>query len=237
MKIAVILHLYYHDLWEEFSNELKKFGNKPFDLYVSLVDGSHAYEKQQMMQQKIVQEYPQALVFMVENKGLDIGSFLKVIGYFFRFGKEYDLILKLHSKKSIHTCGKLKGEDWRKELYQPLLENVSGLLNFMEKNHEIGMIGSKQHMSDFEGENRPAINYLENLLNIEAPHKIFVGGTMFWIRFSILKAYLTPKLIEEIADRLEEGYFTDYEMPRYTHAMERIFGYMISDNRKVIAGI
>lgn len=237
MKIAVVLHLYYHDLWEEFSSALKNFGEIPFDLYVTLVNGSCSPAQQQLMRKKITAGFPNAVVFMAENKGLDIGSFLQVINYFYSFGKEYDLILKLHSKKSIHSCGAQQGESWRQELYQPLLENVAGLLNFLEKNQQIGMVGSKRHIYDYEGVNCPAIYDLESLLSLQTPQRFFIGGTMFWIRHSALKAYLNPENIAAISSKLETGYFTDDKVPRYTHAMERIFGYMISGQQKEIAGI
>lgn len=236
MKIAVVLHLYYHDLWEEFSEQLKRI-NHGFDLYVTLTIGSSPDMKLHTMREQILLEYPRARVFVLENKGLDIGAFLIVLKNLISSGEQYDLLLKLHSKKSILSCGPQRGEYWRKELYRPLFDNLPRIIELMQTNEQIGMVGSRLHLYDFEGVNIPTINYFRDLLNIHTPQRIFVGGTMFWVRYTILTDYLNPSLIDEIIHKLEDGYFTDAGIPRFTHAMERIFGYMISDSQKVIAGI
>lgn len=237
MRVAVVLHLYYQDLWQEFSNYLRKSGMGEFDLYISFTREAAPAMDTLKVQNHILREYPEAHFLTVENKGLDIGAFLMVLKTCITFGKEYDLVLKLHSKKSLHSCGPLYGERWRKELYQPLLIDTCGILDFLEKNGQVGMIGSKQHISNFEGMNGPAIDDLKELLGLNTNNKFFVGGTMFWVRYPILTQYLSISKIEEILAKLESGYFTDLDTPRYTHAMERIFGYMIADSDKLIAGI
>ena len=43
MKIAVCLHLFYTDMWDEMVSYMNNI-NKPFKLYVSLVDGYYDEE-------------------------------------------------------------------------------------------------------------------------------------------------------------------------------------------------
>lgn len=238
MRIAVMLHLYYHDLWEEFSPALRQLGNHPFDLYVSLSEGSETLCRQEAMKQKIREEYPGSQIFIAPNQGLDIGPFLRIVSMLMRSEVTYDLLLKLHTKKSIVSCGAEAGLRWRRELYVPLLQHAGQILDAMRQNTAIGMIGSSQHLYTFEGVNAPVIRELENLLGIRSQAQgIFVGGTMFWMRYPILERYLDPERIEELLAKLEAGYFTDAFTPSYTHAMERILGYMVTDQRLAIAGI
>jgi lipopolysaccharide biosynthesis protein len=60
----------------------------------------------------------------------------------------------------------------------------------------------------------------------------FVGGTIFWVRNDILKKYLTQSVINKILTNSPEGYVHE---PSINHAMERIFGSLVSlENKKLI---
>lgn len=236
MKIAVILHLYYLDLWDEFREGLEKFSGFEFDLYVTLTIGSNSSEELTVIQEQIAAIFPGTHFFILENKGLDIGSFLTVLKSLINSEKEYDFVLKLHSKKSLQSCGPVRGKSWRKELYEPLLRDIGNMVSFLSENKQVGMIGSRAHFYSFEGLNSLFIKQIKDLLGITTEQKIFIGGTMFWIKYSILTHYLTEEKINRIYEVLEEGYFLDIHNGKYTHAMERIFGYMVWDKNQLIAG-
>jgi lipopolysaccharide biosynthesis protein len=236
MKIAVVLHLYYIDLWDEFCNGLKKFNGIEFDLYVSLTIGSTSSHELDLIRTQISKEFPRTQFYILENKGLDVGSFLIILKSMIQNEKEYDYILKLHSKKSVKSCGPIRGDSWRKQLCEPLFHNIENILTFFSRNNNVGMIGSKAHLYNIEGTNAILISQLKDLLGITTEQKAFIGGTMFWIKYSILTNYLTVERIQKIYDLLEEGYFIDLHQGKFTHAMERVFGYMVLDNNHLIAG-
>ena len=60
----------------------------------------------------------------------------------------------------------------------------------------------------------------------------FIGGTMFWVKYDIIKKYFTPEVIDKILTLSPSGYS---DTPTSMHAVERIFGYIVSkENQEVI---
>lgn len=240
IKIAVHLHLYYQDLWDEFSAMFKNLNSYDYDIYVTLTNGSSTIGQTNWIKSKIESEFENVTIIEVENKGLDIGAFLSVLKNITSSKKEYDYLLKLHTKKSVKTAGVEFGENWRKQLYKPLVgsdSTVKEIIQRMENNHIIGMIGNSSWISDFQGLNKNEIDELKNILNIKTTSKKFIGGTMFWVRYSILEKYFNEENLDKISMLLENGYFTDYENGTYTHALERILGYIVPDSNKIIEGV
>jgi hypothetical protein len=240
VKVAVHLHLYYQDLWDEFSSILKNLKSYDYDIYVTLTKGSATIGQTKWIKEKIQKDFKNAKVFEVDNKGLDVGAFLTILEYISSQNKHYDYLLKLHTKKSVKTAGIEFGANWRKQLYKPLIgdENtVNSILSKMQSNDKIGMVGNTTWVSDFEGLNKGKIEELKSMLGIKTNNKRFIGGTMFWVKYPIIKTYFNTYAIKKISYMLESGYFTDYETGTYTHALERIFGYMVSDSNKTIEGV
>ena len=62
----------------------------------------------------------------------------------------------------------------------------------------------------------------------------FVGGTIFWVRGDILREYLTKDNINLLLDLLPEGYHNE---PSYNHALERLFGMMVYNEKKKIINL
>jgi len=236
-KVVVIVHLYYQDMWSEFSNYLNNI-TLDFDLYVTLSKDSSTIGQTEWMVSEIKNEFTNANVSIVSNKGLDIGPFLLSMNKIFDSGKEYDYLVKIQSKKSVLTAGEIEGKQWRNQLQQPLLgsqdifeDNINRLSNI-----EIGMVGSKEWVTNHILTNQSTIDYYNNKLGIKKNIQ-FIGGTMFMMRFDVLKKYLNINNTSEIYKELEEGYFTDHKNPTKTHALERIFGYMVGECGKKIIGV
>ena len=66
--IAIILHIYYVELWQIFAEKLKKLNTK-FDLYITLTKGN------QDITDDILKSFPDAKIYTYINKGMDIGPF------------------------------------------------------------------------------------------------------------------------------------------------------------------
>ena len=74
-KTAIILHLYYTDLWTEFRDKLLNLDNN-FDLYISLTNGNKNIEDD------VKNSFPNAKIFWFDDKGLDIGPFFHILKHF-----------------------------------------------------------------------------------------------------------------------------------------------------------
>jgi lipopolysaccharide biosynthesis protein len=230
---AIILHLYYNDLWFEFKEYLIPImENCDVDLYVTLTkDDTSAIEDIKQITNNI---------YILENKGLDIGPFLYVLDKIKNIN--YITITKIHSKKSLQKIS-LNGDIWRKNSYQPLLYNTycyTELSNII-KNNPLYMIGSlsnyykySKDMNSLIHKNKLIQQTLFDLkINIKQNHKKleFFAGTMFMTSHYYLKKLLENCNILDFYEKLENGYIINSK----AHAMERIFGYyLIELNGKLI---
>lgn len=249
-KNAVLLHLFYPDMWEEIVKYLGNLTSIEYDLYVNLVEGYHNDD----IKTKIINYNPNTVITISPNKGVDIGGFLF---QYQKLTKDYDLILKLHTKKSLGLPEKpsdyvrvygydnalVKGNQWFVKLMDGVLKSKTQVNDIVDvlniKEGIVGMVGL-----DRETYAGPNINYIKNLSNeLSIPVEFngdrisngnFVGGTIFWVRNDILKKYLTKENIEKIINLLPDGYHNE---PSYNHAFERMFGMMVYKEKMKIINI
>jgi len=235
-KICVIIHLYYQDLWTDFKQLLQNLGGYDYDLYVSVVDGSSTLGQTLWIKDQV--ENMGGKCYILPNKGLDIGPFLYILNDIMIMGKSYDSIIKLHTKKSLNTAGEDFGNTWRDVLVKSLI----GSREIVNRNvvsislDNIGMLGSKEWLVKITQGNDSIINDYKRKMGISVGD-IFVGGTMFWVKYDILRKYFNKFNITKMYDELEEGYFVDHHEPTKTHSLERIFGYMVQDSGYKILGV
>ena len=246
VKVCVILHLYYIDLWDEFRSLLSNIHYNT-DIYINLVDESMYRLNLVNFKNRVENEHKNCKVFINDNVGLDIGGSLLIFDYILKEEKEYDYILKLHSKKSIHggRINSTKGEEWRNELLYPILGSykiVNNIIDLFTENPIIGMIGAKKwlydkhnniyHDSNMLNEYIKKFNLKTTMDEIE-----YIGGTMFWVRFDIFKDFFTKNDITRIIRTFERNSFTDNKKLKWTHAFERVFGMIVTEYDKKIIGV
>jgi lipopolysaccharide biosynthesis protein len=237
MKHAIILHLYYNDLWEEFIEKLNPILLRgDVDLYVTLTDeDTSAKEKIEKVTSN---------VFVLPNKGLDVGPFIYVLDKIKDL--DYCSITKLHSKKSLHHGQPPTfGINWRNILVDSLIgseEIYDSITKIIEEN-PYSMIGSKNYLYNFEKDvnNIPyhfdvLKNTIEELgINIKQEkigHSVkfskngrFFAGTMFSTSHKYLKEIFKKGNMLEFYENLPNGYSRNSN----SHAMERIFGFYIEE--------
>lgn len=241
MKIAVCLHLFYPDMFDTIVSYLNNL-NHQFKLYVTLTNGFYS----QSDVQKIKNYNSDTKIIIVENKGVDIGAFFQTIK---EIDVDTDLILKLHTKKGIglpenpsllsrelgiERC-KNNNIEWFNNLMKGVLSDkvkVNKILDRFLKDKNCGMVGFKLYNS-FQ-KNKQEILNLNPLFGLDESYlaKNFVGGTIFWVRYSIIKKYFTPDVIDKILSITNFGYVHE---PSTMHAVERIFGYLVyKENQSIL---
>ena len=60
--------------------------------------------------------------------------------------------------------------------------------------------------------------------------KHFFGGSMFWMRMTILRKYFNSENLNYYYQMMESGYRNDTKEPQLEHAFERILGYIVEDS-------
>lgn len=234
-KTAVILHLYYVDLWDYFSEKLRNLDRSKFDLFVSVPSG------QESIAATITKEYPSACIVTVPNRGRDVLPFLKIMTIL--EGQGYEHVLKIHSKKSKHFQG---GDSWLKNTINNLLPEQPGLLEEISQklsNKETGLIGpTEQYISlgvNYEANKASLRGLISEIKSKKVCEKVdlyrfdygFFAGTMFWARFDAIKD-LVNKSNANLFE-LEQGQIDN----TFAHAIERSFSLIPELNDKKMYGI
>lgn len=224
MKIVVVLHLFYNDMWEEFKNRLISL-NTDFDLIVTMC------EDNEDISDEIKETFPNVTIFKYPNKGLDIGPFLKVLKYLKENTLEYDYLIKLHTKKSHYN--KFLGIAWRKELLDAIIgskETLDKNLAMMEES-EVKMCGSKKWVISTKVDRYT--NFFK-LPDIKEEVAEFVGGTMFIVDYNVMVDSFTIDELDKIYEQMPNGYKRDHSS---AHTMERILGFVVKNKGYKVIGV
>ncbi len=183
-RVAVVLHLYYAELWPEMTAALQ---NMPvaFDLFVTLTKGASG-----PVAADIQAAYPQAHLLTVDNHGRDILPFVQLVraGALFH----YDLVCKLHGKRTPWRSG---GEDWRKRLVAGVLKDaatIKRILAAFAEDPDLGIVVADGEMfqgREFWAANEtPLLRLLPKIgLGSSSFEAAFCGGSIFWIRPFLLR--------------------------------------------------
>jgi lipopolysaccharide biosynthesis protein len=217
-RIAVVLHLHYADLWPELRDKILNIP-EPFDLFVSVHDD--AAEKNAAL---ICGDFPLARVLKFENRGRDILPFVAMINAGLLQG--YDLVCKIHSKKSLKTP--TDGDNWRRASVDGILGSrmlVRNILNAYDEDKHLGLVAADgqlfgSRLNHWAG-NLKKLALLGQRISMTAiaDEARFVGGTMFWMRASLLRRV---EALNFSSDDFEaEPIGADGAM---AHAVERMFG-------------
>lgn len=215
VKLAIFFHLGNHSLWHYFRPYIDNVfaSNNQTDLYIS-------YQKESNVLDLIKLQYPN-VTLIHSLLGCDLGGQLLMTSYVYNCGKEYDYILKLHTKTD---------EQWRYELIHPLCsckEVVDYIIQIFNTNETIGMIGSEKWVLSLDryNMNHDIINAFKKQWNLTSKNPIyFIGGTMFWFRWNIIKNFIKEKKVdfEKEYNLLEPGYRSN-NRPTFMHSWERMF--------------
>jgi GT2 family glycosyltransferase/SAM-dependent methyltransferase/glycosyltransferase involved in cell wall biosynthesis len=188
LRIAAVLHLYYPEMWPEFSVALERLPQGS-DLFVTTVP-----EHRELVQAMLRREASGARLIVCENRGRDVGPFLAVMEAV-RL-EDYDYVLKVHSKKSPHLGGEA-GSTWRQRILGQLLpeEGLDLVWDQFRAAPRVGLLAPGGHLLDAQAHmgrdngNHPAVQRLAQRLGFDfdrTPYR-FAAGTMFWMRGDVVR--------------------------------------------------
>lgn len=216
-NVAVVVHLYFLDMWHEIAAELGK-ADIDFDLFVTLTDQPEAADATRSC---IQADFPASRVFVIPNHGRDIYPFLLVLGS--GALDSYEFVCKLHGKKSLHRTD---GGVWRRRLVEGLLQDgrIAELLDAFAQDQSQVVTASSSLRSDpgAWSSNRANVERLLGADTVEPARRPapFPAGSMFWAKRDTIAWLKALRL--GVSDFEPELGQLDGTM---AHAVERVIGY------------
>jgi hypothetical protein len=216
LRVALHGHYHYPELIDEFLERVLQ--NKArIDLFLTTTGPQQA-----QVIKKSVRKFgiKNAEIFVVSNRGRDIGPFLRM---FRAHEGVYDVIGHMHGKRSAHVAIEVR-ERWRDFMLQHLLGGSHSMadiiLDQFANDPTLGLVFPEDpHLNDWD-KNRPIAETLARRMKIRRPlptHFDFPMGTMFWAR---------PKALRPMFDlNLTQKDYPDEPLPidgTILHALERL---------------
>ncbi len=196
-RIAIVVHLHYADLWPALSARLQA---QPFPFTLLVTVTGEAVK--QAIAADVAQSFPDADIIVMENRGRDVLPFLRLLAE----GKlaSYDLVCKLHAKKSPH---RRDGTRWRDVALDSLIGQTNGAALFAA-DPALGMLGPAKYafqQGPHLGANGPWLRWLIARFGIgrAAADGEFFAGTMFWVRTDALASLAPLARDPDILSRFE----------------------------------
>ena len=219
-KTAVMVHVYYEETWPEIANALAAM-KEPFDLLITTTK-----EKIAHLSAQVKASFPLAEIYEVENKGRDIRPFIALLPLLLH--RQYQAVLKLHSKKSLH---RIDGDLWRQTLIAQLLPQgaeLEHMINSLSEYPSLGLIapeGNVLNIQRYIGSNQKWVEQIVHELGeisqwLNETKPWFAAGTMFWFKPRAVQSLLHCPSILADAFEVETG----QNDGTLAHAIERVLG-------------
>lgn len=221
--IAIVLHLHYPELWDEFA-AVFTHSKLRFRLIVTLTTENPT------LAAKITTQFSDSHVLTTENLGRDIRPFVAVL----QSGllDEVDLVCKLHAKRSLASgvTGARFGHLWRRRAVLDLLgspRQVQSILTRFQTQPRLGMAGpATLRLKNGSGidpgfeASQPVRHDLCAKAGLDPAHITddFFAGTMFWARRTALEPLRSLALPDDLytPESAQTG-------DQFEHALERFF--------------
>lgn len=235
INIAVLAHVYYPEMMGEMLDCIENIPTE-YDLYITTAESE---SKRQILDYLSGVSHRATNVevrVMHENRGRDISA-LVIECRDVVLEKNYDLICRLHSKKSPQNDVN-QSFHFKKQMYDNLVVNrayTSKLINFMTSNDNVGFVSpSMVHVgyptlghSWFT--NRPKAMEIAKRLKLSVPFDDFspfaAYGTMFWFKPDSMK-----RLFEEEWSWGEFNAEPGHNDGSLSHVIERLMVYLVHDS-------
>lgn len=213
--LAIVIHAYYEEVFDEILHYTKRLTSVPFKLYVTcpnkVAEGARA---------RLESTGHEFDLLPLPNRGRDSLPFLKMMQRVVAGG--HDMLVKVHTKKSAH---RKDGHEWRRDLFDRLLTDpaIRAALEQFCRDPACGVLGPDGHvvsLTAYIGSNDAAVRRLSERLGLESERLgdvNFVAGSMYFARIAALVPLINIALSDE--DFEEEQGQIDGAM---AHAIERV---------------
>lgn len=216
IKLAIVVHVFYLDVFKEIMKSLRAYDANLFKLYITTTSVNKPFIINQLSNY-----HGNVHIHECINKGRDVLPFLQILDQVMKDG--YNVVLKLHTKGSNHLN---RRNFWKDDLFDKLIRNNQLLINTdrFAKYPRLGMLAPEGHvlpMSHYYGSNASRVIELLRLTQVSYKSKFpidFIAGSMFFARIDVLKPILTMNIDSD--DFEEEIGQLDGTL---AHAIERIF--------------
>lgn len=229
---AIVVHVFYHDLWEEFAQTLRSL-TIDFDLYVTITDMGAETDA---LVARIAEDFPDAASFRFPNRGRDVLPFVHLVNAGLLDG--YAAVCKLHTKRSPH---RQDGDLWRRHLIGGILPGArTGALlsRFLADPEAAIWVADGQHYRspDWWGSNRTGVGHILARIEVRVVLEAdlaFPAGSIYWLKpvmIAMVKALmLRPDEFENETAQVDGT---------LAHAFERALGFIATagDMRTVETG-
>lgn len=229
MKTALFLHLYYEDQGA-FCRRYASHMPKGCDIFITVPTDEKKKNAAELF--RTLESDHHVEIKVVQNRGRDLGPFLTDLRDAIC---DYDLIVKVHDKKTMQTYPPTIGHSWEHMLFENVLHNetfIDNVIATFEEQPHLGLLVPPPPLHGpyypTTGENDWGGNFevtkeLARKLNLHVPmsedrEPIAPLGSIFWCRTDALRPLLDYNWKYE--DFPEEPAATDRTI---LHAIERIF--------------
>lgn len=214
-RVLVILHVFYADLLAEMMRRLVNV-DEPFDLAITLTD-----QYSSPLGETLQEIFPGAAIFVLPNQGRDIRPLVHVISRTDLL--KYDVVLKLHTKRSSHRPD---GHLWRHRLVMSLLpdpEGVRKIVARIRRDRRAALAVPNEYLlgPGAWGSNYQRARDLAGPLGVSLNRQRlrFPAGSMFWAKPEILIPFGqldVPDVFEPESGQVDGT---------TAHAVERLIGF------------
>lgn len=237
LSVAVIMHVFYESMIDELMDSVDKLPGQP-DLVITTTDTFKQEHIERRLRARGREQFDVRV--LGSNRGRDITAFL--IGCRdVLLDPKYDVILKLHSKKSAQD-GFAVGEWFKRHLIENLLGSpgyVQNVLDLFGDDESVGMvlppvvqIGYPTLGKAWYANKKPARALARRLgidVAFDATTPLAPYGSMFYFRPAALRPLLEADF--SYVDFPLEGQYSDGSL---AHVVERLFGYAALSERYMV---
>ena len=193
-RTAIIVHVFYLDIWPEISSAIRNLLEAGGDAVVVFATFPNGRKE---VADTIKKDLPSAHLIGVNNVGWDVWPFFVVLN---RLNlQEWDLIVKLHTKRNVHSVWMnfrpfFRDDGWRKALlsFCSTLQAAKRSFSAFSVQPRLGMVAGERVIDpNGLGMNRAIDSCVALLPDKRLPSRPFVivWGTMWMVRAHILKHF------------------------------------------------
>lgn len=238
--VCVLCHLYYPHMVYDFLQRLsvlKSFNSRFIFNVATTLQGKHNFVR------ILQQAFPGSIILFSSDQGRDIGGKMVTIDAMIRNQISSEVCLVIHDKFSPHTE---LGMDWRNKLLQIIKPGIiEQVLQLFRAEKVVGLVGATDFLHNefdrttntFTGNNNHFLHKLLEKYQIRLKDYTFLGGTIFWIRTSIVESFFNKYAPLDIRKELERGNVLDFERGSNVHSWERMFSFIVQSEGYKLKGI